>query len=189
LIGLAAQRGWKLFHMDVKTVFLHRDLDEEVYITQPRGFEISGNEHLVLRLNKAFYGLKQAPKMWYEKIDSYLRAQGFKKGTGDYNLYVIRKEDKILLLALYVDDLLFTGNCDKWIDWFKHQLESRFKMSELNEGEITLYLKAESIQVPEGIFLTQRGYTWKILEQFEMADCLPVSTPMVEKLKLVIDMS
>jgi hypothetical protein len=143
----------------------------------------------VLRLDKALYGLKQAPKMWYEKIDSYLRNQDFKKGTGDYNLYIIRQGEKILLLALYVDDLLFTSNCDKWINWFKQQLESRFEMSELNEGEITLYLKAESVQVPDGIFLTQRGYAWKVLEQFEMTGCSPVSTPMVEKLKLATDMS
>ena len=62
--------------------------------------------------------------MWYRRIDTFLRSIGFKHGNGDFNLYIAQEGDKILALALYVDDLLFTRNCSKWINWFKTQLES-----------------------------------------------------------------
>ena len=137
LVALAAFQGWKLFHMDVITAFLNGDLEGEVYISQPQGFVLPGQEHLVCRLRKALYGLKQAPRAWYAKIDTYLKNQGFTKAAADSNLYVITHEDKILILVLYVDDLLFTGNCSQWIDWFKSQLKSMFEMSELGEGNIT----------------------------------------------------
>jgi hypothetical protein len=67
-------------------------------------------------LYKALYGLRQAPKAWYRKIDQFLRSIGFEQGNGDYNLYVAKDGHKILVLALYVDDLLFTGNCISWIN-------------------------------------------------------------------------
>ena len=123
--------------MDVITAFLNGDLEGEVYISQPQGFVLPRQEHLVCRLRKALYGLKQAPRAWYAKIDTYLKNQGFTKAAADSNLYVITHEDKILILVLYVDDLLFTGNCSQWIDWFKSQLKSMFEMSELGEGNIT----------------------------------------------------
>jgi hypothetical protein len=188
LVALAAQQGWRLYHMDIKTAFLNGDLEQEVYISTPRGFETPGQEHLVCKLLKALYGLKQALLAWYQKINCYLKDQGFVKGEGDHNLYVLWKLGKIIVLALYVDDLLFSGNCIYWINFFKTQLESKFEMSELNEGDVIFYLRAESIQVPGGIFLTQRGYAKKLLETFGMQEYSPVSTPMVEKLKLQTDM-
>ena len=131
LLALAAQRRWDLFHLDIKTAFLVAELkpNEEVFVSQPQGFAVAGKEHLVLRLHKALYGLRQAPKAWYRKIDKFLRSIGFKQGNGDFNLYVAQEGDKILVLALYVDDLLFMGNCPNWIKWFKTQLESQFEMT------------------------------------------------------------
>jgi hypothetical protein len=87
LAALAAKRMYSIFHLDVKTAFLHGHLKEEVFITQPQGFVASGQEHLVCRLHKALYGLRQAPHAWYEKIDSFLTAHGFERGDGDSNLY------------------------------------------------------------------------------------------------------
>jgi transposase InsO family protein len=190
LLALAASQQWNLYHMDVKTAFLAAELqsEEEVFVTQPQGFVTPGKEHLVLRLHKALYGLRQAPKAWYRKIDQFLRSIGFEQGNGDYNLYVAKDGHKILVLTLYVDDLLFTGNCISWINWFKLQLESQFEMSELGEGDLTLFLKAECIKVPNGIFLTQRAYVHQVLELFGMLNCQPVNTPMLEKLKLLTDM-
>lgn len=111
LLALSAKNQWQLYHMDVKTAFLHGDLKEEVYITQPQGFVIEGQEYLVCKLHKVLYGLRQAPKTWHDKIDSFLCNQGFTKGEEDYNLCMINHQEKILLLVLYIDDLLFTRNC------------------------------------------------------------------------------
>jgi hypothetical protein len=96
--------------MNVCIAFLHGDLKEEVYISQPLDFVESGKQHLMCHLHKALYGLKQAPKAWYAKIDSFLKEQGFTKAEADGNLYVICNADKILILILYIDDFLFMGN-------------------------------------------------------------------------------
>jgi hypothetical protein len=77
VINLAAHNGWKLHQMDVKSAFLNGDLKEDIFMTQPQGFEAKGQEHKVCKLVKALYGLKQAPRGWYEKMDEYLRMVGF----------------------------------------------------------------------------------------------------------------
>jgi len=76
-LALAAEEGWKVHQMDVKSAFLNGDIQEEVYMTQPLGFEIEGQEHKVHKLIKALYGLKQAPRAWYAKMDEYLKKVGF----------------------------------------------------------------------------------------------------------------
>ena len=72
IISIAAEMGWKIHQMDVKTAFLNGFIQEEVYIEQPQGFEVHGKESHVCRLKKALYGLKQAPRAWYSRIDTYL---------------------------------------------------------------------------------------------------------------------
>ena len=85
---MAAQKGWKVHQMDVKSAFLNGDLQEEVYMTQPPGFEVEGQEHKVCKLIKALYGLKQAPRAWYAKMDDYLKKVGFQRSESDDTLYV-----------------------------------------------------------------------------------------------------
>jgi hypothetical protein len=77
VLALAAQNGWKVHQMDVKSAFLNGDLQEDVYMTQPPGFEVSGQEKKVCKLIKALYGLKQTPRAWYAKMDAYLQKVGF----------------------------------------------------------------------------------------------------------------
>ena len=86
LVAIAAHNRWELSHMDVKTAFLHGELEEEVYIQIPEGYHPAGGDNQVLRLKKALYGLCQAPRAWYQKVDTYLLQQGFKRGTADTNL-------------------------------------------------------------------------------------------------------
>ena len=85
--------------MDVKTAFLNGIIQEEVYVEQPRGFEIHGRESYVCRLKKALYGLKQAPRAWYSRIDSYLQRMGFQKSEVDLNLYFIMVGDDPLFFC------------------------------------------------------------------------------------------
>eukprot|EP00253_Pinus_taeda_P036325 PITA_36325 len=95
--------------MDVKTAFLNGFIQEEVYIEQPKGFEVHGKESHVCRVKKALYGLKQAPRAWYSRIDTYLQGMGFTKSEADPNLYYIVIDEEPLILVLYVDDLVITG--------------------------------------------------------------------------------
>ena len=89
---------------------LYGIIEEEVYIEQPEGFEIFSSESHVCRLKKALYGLNQAPCAWYTQIDSYFTRLGFTKSEADANLYQIVVEGKLLIIFLYVDDLIITGD-------------------------------------------------------------------------------
>eukprot|EP00253_Pinus_taeda_P027439 PITA_27439 len=110
IISIAAEMGWKIHQMDVKTAFLNGFIQEEVYIEQPQGFEVHGKESHVCRLKKALYGLKQAPRAWYSRIDTYLQGMDFTKSEADPNLYFIVIGEEPLILVLYVDDLVIIVN-------------------------------------------------------------------------------
>ena len=96
--------------MDVKTTFLNRVIEEEVYIEQPEVFETLDMDSHVCRLKRALYGLKQAPCFWYTRIGSYFIGLGFTKGEADANLYHILVDGKLLIIVLYVDDLIMIGD-------------------------------------------------------------------------------
>ena len=102
--------------MDVKSKFLNGLLMEQVYVEQPLGYEKEGQEHKVCRLKKSIYGLKQALRAWYNRIYSYLLENGFEKCEGEPTLYIKEKYGKMLIVVLYVDDVIFTGNDDYLIE-------------------------------------------------------------------------
>lgn len=87
MFALIARRGWCLYHLNIKSAFLNREIVKEVFIEQPLGFVIEGKEHMVYKLHKALYGLKHAPRASYSKIDSYFVLQGFKRSYNEYTLY------------------------------------------------------------------------------------------------------
>jgi hypothetical protein len=120
---------WKLHQMDVKTAFLNGVI-EEVYIEQPQGFEVEDRKNHVYGLNKALYRLKQAPRAWYGKIDSFLTSLGFTKSKVDSNLYFKVMNDEPVVLLLYVDELFLTGE-EKLITDYKRKLVTEFEMKDL----------------------------------------------------------
>ena len=119
VLAMAAQFGWKVHQMDVTSAFLNDNLHEEVYMTQPPGFKVAGKDHQVLRLVKALYGLKKAPRAWYIKIDKYLSHQGVKRSSLDSNLYIKTIDSDIILQVIYVDDLIITSSAKSLIQEMK----------------------------------------------------------------------
>jgi hypothetical protein len=109
IISLAAKMKWKLHQMDIKKTFLNGVIEEEVYIEQPQGFEVEDRKNHVCKLNKALYRLKQAPRAWYGRIDSFLTRLGFTKSKEDSNPYFKVMNNDLVILLLYVDDLFLTG--------------------------------------------------------------------------------
>ncbi|KAK2426495.1 hypothetical protein QL285_025158 [Trifolium repens] len=109
LFALAAQNGWVIHQMDVKSAFLNGYLEEEIFVEQPEGFIVQGHEEKVYKLNKALYGLKQAPRSWYSRIDAHLVNLGFEKSPSEFTLYVKKVDNEVLVVSLYVDDLFVTG--------------------------------------------------------------------------------
>jgi hypothetical protein len=182
IIALAAQESWKLHHMDVKSAFLNGELEEEVYVKQPPGFVKRGEEHKVLKLHKALYGLRQAPRAWNIKLDRTLISLGFEKSPLEHAMYKRGQGRDRLLVGIYVDNLLITGADEEEIAKFKLQMKELFKMSDL--GLLTYYLGIEVQQKLGEITLCQEAYAKRILENCGMEDCNPTQVPMEPRLKL-----
>nr|GEZ54451.1 retrovirus-related Pol polyprotein from transposon TNT 1-94 [Tanacetum cinerariifolium] len=155
----------KIHHLDVKSTFLNGELEEEIYVKQPEGFEVVRQKEKVYRLYKAFYGLKQAPKAWYAKIDAHLLNNKFRMSS--------------------IDDILVIGSNDHCVKEFKKQMESEFDMS--NMGLVSYFLGMEIKQIPNGVHISQRKYVSDMLKKFKMFLCKPVISPLVYKCKLSKD--
>jgi hypothetical protein len=168
--------------MDVKTTFMNGDLQEEVYVQHSLGFIQPGQEHKVLKLSKALYGLHQTPRAWNLKLDEKLGMLGFIKCNADHAIYCRGRKGERLIVGVYVDDLIISGNSIKLIDKFKQEMAEVFKMSDL--GLLTYYLGIEVKQTSDGISLSQGSYAKKILEKGGLLGFNPCLVPMQPKLKL-----
>jgi hypothetical protein len=167
IVTLAAQKNWKIHHLDVKTAFLNGTIDEEVYMTLPPGFETDLQyPGQVCKLQQALYGLRQAPRAWYGEIDVCLQSQGLTKSKEEPNLYFSICNGKYTILLLYVDDILITGDDTSNIDILNAQLNSKYKMTYL--GDAQLYLGVKLLYTPDGIYFHQRSYIQRLLERFGM---------------------
>ncbi|GAU34012.1 hypothetical protein TSUD_212730 [Trifolium subterraneum] len=185
ILSLAALNDWCVFQLDVKSAFLHGELSEDVYVNQPLGFQAS-NQKLVYKLKKALYGLKQSSRAWYSKIESYFIKEQFAKCPHEHTLFVKNGEgDKILIVSLYVDDLIYTGNDNRMMEEFKSSMKEKFAMTDL--GKMKYFLGVEVSQSPQGIFIHQHKYASEILQRFGMEECNKVSSPIVSGCKLVKD--
>eukprot|EP00253_Pinus_taeda_P005715 PITA_05715 len=182
VLPIAAQNKWKVYQMDVKSAFVNGVLMEEVYIEQPLGYEKKGEEQKVCKLKKALYGLKQAPRAWYSRIDSYLLENGFDKCDGEPIVYIKEKYGKLLIVVLYVDDVIFTGNDDYLIENFKAVMKEEFEMTDM--GLLRYFLGIEVDQNENGIFISQARYVNEVLGIFNMQECKVAITPTVMGLKL-----
>jgi hypothetical protein len=182
LLAYACSKNIKVYQMDVKSTFLNGELEEEVYIEQPEGFQLLENTDYVCKLKKALYGLKQAPRAWYSRLDKYLQQAGFRKGSADNNLYIKVTQDSILLIEVYVDDIIFGSTDDRLSQKFAKDMHNEFEMSLL--GELSFFLGLQIRQRNQGIFISQTKYIREMLKRFGMEDCKPVITPMQTSCKL-----
>ncbi|KAI5330093.1 hypothetical protein L3X38_029490 [Prunus dulcis] len=186
LIALAAQKGWKLFQLDIKSAFLNGVLDEEVYAEQPEAFEVKNAGHKVYKFRKALYGLKQAPRAWYSKIDAYLSMCKFKRSISEATMYTRSdNEGGLIIVSIYVDDIVYTGNSERMLAEFKREMMQRYEMSDL--GLLHHFLGMGILQTDQGVFIHQNKYAKSLLVKFGLEDCKPVSIPLPigEKLKKV----
>ena len=181
LLALAAEGGWQVHHMDVKSAFLNGDLTETVFVRQLPGFVV-GKGDKVLKLRKALYGLRQAPRAWNSKLDKELIALGFVRSKLEHAVYRRSNKGSFLLVGVYVDDLVICGPSVNDISQFKKEMMRKFNMSDL--GLLSYYLGIEVKQGADGITLSQSAYAVKILENAGMLNCNPTATPMEARLKL-----
>lgn len=177
LLALTALYDLELHQMDVKTAFLNGDLEEQIYMHQPEGYVQKGKEHLVWRLKKSLYGLKQAGRAWYQKIDTALLTLGFQASQADPCVYHLHDGKVRIFLSLYVDDLLLVSNSLDRLEQLKKDLSDQFEMKDLGEAKYVLGLEIERNRLLRTLTIGQQTYIKNILERFNMQDCKPVSTP------------
>ena len=196
LCAEVAKQDLELEQMDVVTAFLDGDIDEDIYIEIPEGFEITKEDvahlnlpddvdikslDLVCKLDKSMYGTKQAPRCWNKKINSVLAGElGFTRSEGDPCLYVRNTDEGVIMIALYVDDLLIAAKSKSQTSWVKKMLNDRFDMKDLGEAKVCLGLEITRDRENRKLWLTQESYMEKIVDRFGMSDSKPVPTPMEE---------
>ena len=132
ILAFSNKKKLKVYQMDVKSSFLNGNLEEEVYIEKPKGFQLTNKGDYVCKLKKALNGLKQAPGAWYARLDSYLQLQGFKRGSVERNIYC-KIVDSMMIVEVYVDDIIFGSDDEKMSKDFSRMMRQEFEMSLLGE--------------------------------------------------------
>ena len=175
VLSVVASQGWSLHQMDVKNVFLHGDLKEEIYMTIPPGLSSSSSSD-VCKLKQSLYGLKQAPQAWFDKFRSTLLQFSFKQSAYDSSLFFYKTSLGIVLLLVYVDDIIITGMDSTLITRLQQHLQASFHMKDL--GPLTYFLGLEVHTESSGIFLNQHKYTQDLIALAGLQDSSSVDTPM-----------
>lgn len=169
-LALAAQLKWPIFQLDLKSAFLNGDLQEEVFVDQPEGFIVAGSEDKVYRLKKALYGLRQAPRAWYGKVDQYFVKYGFQRSDYEPTLYKkIYENSDMMLVCIYVDDIIYMGSSQALVDEFKCGMMHMFEMTYL--GLLQYFIGLEVKQEEGSIFVSQKRYAENLLRRYNMQNC------------------
>ena len=171
----------------MKTAFLHGDMEEEIYMKRSEGFIVKGNNELVCKLKKSLYGLKQSPRMWYQKFDRYILGLGFVRSKADHCVYSKQVGDNFINIVLYVDDMLLIGNNKDVIKEVKSQLSSKFDMKYLDAANFILGMEIRRDRANKMISLNQRKYVETVLQRFNMQESKPIKVPIPVGVKLSVE--
>ncbi|KAH9697694.1 Integrase catalytic domain-containing protein [Citrus sinensis] len=182
LLAYACHKDFILYQMDVKSAFLNGYIMEEVYVKQPPGFENEKFPDHVYKLSKALYGLKQAPRAWYDRLKNFLLDNDFSMGKADTTLFVKHKNQDILIVQIYVDDIIFGSTNELLCKDFSSCMSQEFEMSMM--GELKYFLGLQIKQNEEGIFINQAKYVKDLLKRFGYDNGTAKSTPMSTTIKL-----
>jgi len=162
--------------MDDKSAFLNGVIEEEVFVKQPPGFEDLKHPDHVYKLKKSLYGLKHAPKAWYNRLSNFLIKNDFKRGQVDTTLFRRTLEKYILIVQIYVDDITFGSTNVSLCKEFSKLMQDEFEMSMM--GELKFFLGIQVNQFKDGVYVHQTKYTKELLKKFKLEDCKVINTPM-----------
>ncbi|XP_053166755.1 uncharacterized protein LOC128351321 isoform X1 [Hemicordylus capensis] len=177
LLSMAAAKGMQVEHLDIKTAFLHGEIEEDIYMQQPPGFEEPGKKGLVCKLQKSIYGLKQAARAWNEKLNQLLLKEGFTQGKADPCLYSRLRDNRWTYILTYVDDLILAHEERQDSHEIVQHLNKEIEVKEL--GSISYYLGIQIEREENGTFLLNQKQKIKdLLECLGLTYANEVSTPM-----------
>lgn len=174
LLQIVAAEDLEFEQLDVKTAFLHGELEEVIYMSQPEGYEVEGREDWVYLLKKSLYGLKQSPRQWNQKFNDFMISRGFTRSSVDSCVY----------LLLYVDDMLVASKSMQEIKILKKDLGTVFEMKDLGPAKKILGMEITRNRKELRLELSQCDYIEKILKLVQMEKAKPVKTPIGIHFKL-----
>lgn len=177
LMSVAAKRKMMVKQFDVKTAFLHGQLEEEIFMKQPPGFAVKNAENKVCRLKKSLYGLKQAARAWNQRLHEVLLSIGYEQGEADPCLYRKCVNGKWSYVLIYVDDLIAASEDPMIVDILERTLKSEFEIKSL--GDIRCYLGLDVERNEAGdYFISQRKYIADVVQCANLQDAKPSSIPL-----------
>ncbi|KAM6578484.1 hypothetical protein CsatB_030321 [Cannabis sativa] len=182
VLTIALTYKWTIRQLDVNNAFLNGDLQEEVYMAQPPGFVDNEHPHFVCKLHKAIYGLRQAPRAWFEKLKHVLLSFGFLCAKADPSLFYRHTSAHSTFLLVYVDDILVTGSSSSALSSLIQQLHQMFALKDL--GLVNYFLGIEVAHTTEGLHLCQKKYILDLLVKAKMDNANSLPTPMTGGEKL-----
>ncbi|GJY59313.1 retrovirus-related pol polyprotein from transposon TNT 1-94 [Tanacetum coccineum] len=185
LLAYACALDFKLFQMDIKSAFLNGFINEKVYKTQPPGFIDFEKPDHVYKLKKALYGLKKAPKAWYDRLHAFLIKHEYNMGMVDNTIFTKKKSSNLIIVIIYVDDIIFGSTCQEMCDDFAKIMHDEFEISMM--GELNFFLGLQIKQMENGIFFNQFKYIKEMLKKFGLEESKPMKTPMSSNTKLMKD--
>ncbi|KAL0427614.1 UNVERIFIED_CONTAM: Retrovirus-related Pol polyprotein from transposon TNT 1-94 [Sesamum latifolium] len=184
ILALTAHFNWELKQMDIKTAFLHGDLEETIYMSQPNDFISDKHPDYVCLLKKSLYGLKQSPRQWNIKFDQFMASQKFQRSSFDPRLYFKYDSNVPVFLVLYVDDMLIASPSISLIVELQNNLCKNFEMKDLGNAKEILGMTIDKDRKTSTIFLNQKSYVKTVVEKFSMSKAKPTSVPLAAHLQL-----
>jgi hypothetical protein len=157
LLAFVAFKGFKLYQMDAKNVLLNGVIQEEVYVSQPPGFESLKYPDKVYKLLNALYGFKQASQAWYARFKTFLLEHGYVMGSVDKTFFTLNHDTDFLLVQIYMDDIIFDDSSHTLLSRFQEMMESEFQMSMI--GELAFFIGIQVKQTKQDTFVHQVKYT------------------------------
>ena len=166
--------------MDVKITLLTGDIEETIYMVQPENFESKKSKHLVCKLKKSIYGLKQASHQWYRKFDQVITSFGFNENTIDQCIYHEISKSKFIILVLYVNNILLASSDIGLLHETRRFLSNNFEMKYLDHASFVLGIQIYRDRSHGILGLSQKAYIDKVLIRFDMKGCEPGDTPIAK---------
>ena len=185
-LALVAEQDLELHQLDIKTAFLNGELEEEVWVNQPPGFEV-GPGGTVCKLKRALYGLRQAPRAWHMRLKKELEEMGFQASEADPGLYVLHHEHYTVYLFVYVDDCLMASAGTAVMESVKAQLGEIFDIHDLGDAQYFLGMEITRDRANHTLVLSQKRHVEDLLCKYSMGDAKGKSVPMQSSIQLTRD--